>query len=123
MFGERRYVLIIGNAKNVVAIGKRNQESRNYGSHDHVIITSTCASSAVSSKRQNLLETNGSQDMLLLEIQVGAASEPPIYMLNLYNAPINSHHSGKAAELSMKSQSLMSNRVLIGGDLNLHHID
>lgn len=74
-------------------------------------------------KRQDLLETDDSQDMLLLEIQVGAASEPPIYVLNLYNAPINSHHSGRAAELLMKSQSLMSNRVLIGGDLNLHHIN
>ena len=74
-------------------------------------------------KRQDLLETNGSQDMLLLEIQLGAASEPPIYVLNLYNAPINSHHSGRAVELLMKSQSLMSNRVLIRGDLNLHHID
>lgn len=74
-------------------------------------------------KRQDLLETDGSQDMLLLEIQVGTVSEPPTYVLNLYNTPVNCHHLGRAAELLIKSRSLMLNLVLIRGDLNLHHIN
>ena len=61
--------------------------------------------------------------MLLLKIWVGAVSEPPIYVLNLYNTSINSYHLGRVVELLMKSQSLMSNQVLIRGDHNLHHID
>ena len=61
--------------------------------------------------------------MLLLKIQVGATSKLLIYVLNLYNTPINSHHLGKTAELVMKNQSLMTNQVLIRRDLNLHHID
>lgn len=74
-------------------------------------------------KRQDILKTNGNQDVPLLEIQLGAASEPPIYVLNMYNAPSNCHHAGKAVELLMRSQSLMLHKVLVGGDLNLHHMD
>lgn len=74
-------------------------------------------------KHQDLLKTDGSQDMLLLEIQMGAALKPLIYVLNLYNALINSHHSRRTTELLMKNQLLMSNQVLIRRDLNLYHID
>lgn len=47
--------------------------------------------------------------MLLLKLQIGAVLELVIYVLNLYNVPINSYYSGKAAELLMKNRSLISN--------------
>lgn len=55
-------------------------------------------------KSQDLLITNGNQDILLLEIQVGVVLKPLIYVLNLYNGPINSHHSRKVVELPINSQ-------------------
>lgn len=61
--------------------------------------------------------------MLLLEIQVGVIPKLLIYVLNLCNALINSYYSRKTAELLMKSRLLMSNRVFLEGDFNLHHID
>ena len=70
-----------------------------------------------------MFKTNGSHNMLLLKIQIGVVSKSPIYLLNLYNAPINSYYLRRVAKLPIKSQFLMSNQVFIGGDLNLHYID
>lgn len=74
-------------------------------------------------KCQDMLRTDGSSDILLLEIQLRETPEPPIYLVNLYNAPVASQYAEKAAEQLMGRESLMSFPVFVAEDLNLHHID
>ena len=74
-------------------------------------------------KRQDILgNIDGMPDCLVLEVKP-SMDEEPIYILNVYNAPIGSERAGDSAEIVMGAIGLLRKRALIMGDVNLHHTD
>lgn len=61
-------------------------------------------------------------DILVFEVKP-SQDEEPIYILDVYNAPIRSKQAGNSAETVMQVTGLLRKRVLIMGDFNLNHID
>lgn len=70
-----------------------------------------------------MLETDGSLDILLLEIQFGEILELLIYLVNLYNAAVSIYYTRKMAELLIEKESLISYFIFIRRDFNLYYIN
>lgn len=73
-------------------------------------------------KRYDILGVNRNPDILVMEIKPGP-KEDPIYILNVYNAPMGSERAGISANRLMAVPGLMQSRSIIIGEMTLHHTD
>lgn len=71
-------------------------------------------------KRQDLLTAN--PDILVLELNMGIDVKP-IYVVNLYNAPVGCARAGEVITAMLETTILTEQRTLWAGDCNLHHED
>lgn len=61
-------------------------------------------------------------DVLVSKVEP-SMDEEPIYIPNVYNAPVGSKQAGDSAEIVMGYIGLLRKRAFIMGEVNLHHTD